>query len=155
MPTITALVHTENDARRLGRCLETLYACDEILIVDHNSSDNTIRLARQYGARIVSGADPHALPVRTQWVLSLAPRESITEGLAASLYECKSGSVQMKGNETFSFLLREENEAGWIEGTTAQTRLVPAGWNHWHQRLPINHEASHLLQGEILRFAFP
>jgi len=61
MPHITALLHTANDALRLGRALETLRACDEIMIVDHESSDATVRIAREYGAQILprkSGADP-------------------------------------------------------------------------------------------------
>jgi len=155
MPSITALVHTRNDARRLGRCLETLYACDEILIVDHDSSDATIRIAGEYGARIVAGSDPHALQVRTEWLLCLDSRESITEGLAASLYECKSGSVPMQASDTFSFFLREETATGWTAHAVAETRLVPAGWEHWHNHLPVNQKNSRILQGEILRFAFP
>ena len=37
MPPFTALLHTHNDALRLGRALETLFAGSEILIVDHHS----------------------------------------------------------------------------------------------------------------------
>ena len=55
MTSITALLHTKNDALRLGRALETLYACDDILIVDHGSRDATVRVAREYGARVVDG----------------------------------------------------------------------------------------------------
>ena len=47
MPSITALLHTENDALRLGRALETLYTCDDILIVDYGSRDATVRVARE------------------------------------------------------------------------------------------------------------
>lgn len=155
MPTITALVHTENDARRLGRCLETLYACDEVVIVDHDSRDETVLVARQYGARILSSSALAPLPIGGGWVLCLDPCESVTEGLAASLYECKSGSFAMSASQTFSFSVREETEAGWIEPSRAQIRLVPASWKHWQGRLPVSHESSHLLPGEILRFAFP
>jgi glycosyltransferase involved in cell wall biosynthesis len=61
MASITALLHTHNDALRLGRALETLYACDEILLVDHGSRDDTVRIARQYGAKVVE-ARPGASP---------------------------------------------------------------------------------------------
>jgi glycosyltransferase involved in cell wall biosynthesis len=54
MPPITALLHTTNDALRLGRALETLLPCAEIIIVDHHSADATRRIARDYGARIVT-----------------------------------------------------------------------------------------------------
>ncbi len=52
MPPITAFLHTHNDARHLGRALESLRPCDEILIIDHGSTDSTLRVAREYGAAI-------------------------------------------------------------------------------------------------------
>ena len=57
MTSITALLHTENDALRVGRVLETLYPCDQILVVDHGSRDASVRIAREYGARVVDAAD--------------------------------------------------------------------------------------------------
>src|SRR5579863_8953024 len=93
MPALTALLHTENDALRLGRCLETLYPCDRILIVDHGSRDSTLRIARQYGADIVAAKSGTPAPQYAQaaggWILALDPRESLTESLAASLFELK------------------------------------------------------------------
>src|SRR5579864_4351341 len=111
MPPITALLHTANDALRLGRALETLRPCDEILVVDHGSHDATLRIAREYGARILplgAGATPaHCLQsARHEWILCLEPRESLTEGLEATLYEWKSG-LQVSG-QAFSVFLREE-----------------------------------------------
>jgi|SRR5271166_6452270 len=155
MPTITALVHTQNDGLRLGRCLEMLYACDDVVIIDHGSQDDTLRIARQYGALIVSAAASDRLPVRASWILCLDPCESVSEGLATSLYECKSGSTPMHADTTFSVLLREETADGWLDHPRAQTRLVPANWNRWQGRLPVQSESSQLLQGELLRFAFP
>jgi len=97
MPPITALVHTKNDALRLGRCLETLYPCDDILIVDHGSHDGTVHVAGEYGARVitaVTGASTdNYLRSPLGWILCLDPRESLTENLAASLFEWKSESV--------------------------------------------------------------
>jgi glycosyltransferase involved in cell wall biosynthesis len=61
MPGITALIHTHNDGLRLGRCLETLYPCDDILVVDHGSDDWTLRVAHEYGAQIIAGETGHAI----------------------------------------------------------------------------------------------
>ena len=57
MPPITGL-QTHNDARHLGRALESLRPCDEILILDRGSTDHTLRVAREYGATI-SNSDPN------------------------------------------------------------------------------------------------
>jgi glycosyltransferase involved in cell wall biosynthesis len=158
MAGITALLHTQNDGLRVGRCLETLYPCDEILIIDYGSDDGTVRVAQEYGARVVrskAGAplEQYLRLARTGWILSLDPRESLTEGLAASLFEWKSEAVV--GEFTFSMFLREETVQGWIENPAPQTRLVPIGWERWEGRLPANEASALVLEGELLRFVLP
>ncbi|HKU28395.1 MAG TPA: glycosyltransferase [Candidatus Sulfotelmatobacter sp.] len=158
MPGITALVHTHNDALRIGRCLETLYPCDEILIVDHGSSDGTVRVAQEYGARIArAGIEPGHLQARDlagcDWLLCLDARESLTESLAASLYEWKTESPA--ANSAFSIFVREETAEGWIENPRPQTRLVRSIWDEWQGRLPANEGSACTLEGDLLRFVLP
>ena len=172
MASITALLHTENDALRLGRALETLYACDDILVVDHGSRDATVRIARDYGARVVaasqgaSAEDYLRAPAHSgrsrpsrgaEWILCLDPRESLTEKLAASLFEWKSESFHIHADEApaFSVFLREETAQGWMQVPTAQTRLVPQSWNEWNGRFPVHDASALALEGELLRFVFP
>ncbi len=162
MHSITALLHTENDALRLGRALETLYACDDILVIDHGSRDATVELARQYGARIVSaqpGAAPpdYLRPTSAAWILCLDPRESLTEKLAASLFEWKSESSPAEASQApaFSVFLREETAEGWLDMPAPETRLVPLGWKSWKGHFPAPEPAALTLEGELLRFAFP
>jgi glycosyltransferase involved in cell wall biosynthesis len=158
MPLITALLHTRNDARRLGRCLETLHPCDDILVVDHHSGDATARIAREYGAHVIDHA-PGASPVLnlggvdSAWLLCLDPRESLTESLATSLYEWKS--LVAPAAPAFAVFLRQETPEGWIEIPKPQTRLVPPNWNRWNQTLPAHDVSSLALEGHLLRFAFP
>jgi glycosyltransferase involved in cell wall biosynthesis len=160
MLTLAALLHTRNDALRLGRCLETVYPCDEIVVVDHGSSDETLHVAREFGAKIV-GVDaaakarnvfPPKSSILTQWLLCLDPRESLSEALAASLFEWKTASPDASA---FALHLREENAHGWIDNPVSQTRLVPAGWDRWNGRFPVNQPSSATLEGKLLRFAFP
>src|SRR5258707_15702492 len=89
MPQITGLLHTANDALRLGRALATLLPCSEILIVDHHSSDATLRIARQYGARIVSAdcdtASADYLDLaRHDWIFCMEAGGSLTRGPSAN-----------------------------------------------------------------------
>jgi cellulose synthase/poly-beta-1,6-N-acetylglucosamine synthase-like glycosyltransferase len=159
MAHITAMLHTHNDALRLGRCLETLYACDEVVIVDHGSRDQTLRIAREYAAKVVtahsdSSPSEHVASSAANWIFCLDPRESLTEALAASLFEWKSDSLAPPP-AAISFFLREETAAGWIAHPAPQTRLVPATWSRWNGRLPASDPAAPTLQGEILRFTLP
>jgi glycosyltransferase involved in cell wall biosynthesis len=164
MLDLTAVLHTHNDALRLGRCLETLYPCDHILIIDHNSQDATVHIARQYGAQVIhpnfgTDADRYAQPATPGWVLALDPRESLTESLAASLFELKEEWKQARSTplsiSSYSVFLREETAEGWMEIPAPQTRLVPHAWNRWSATLPVNDPSAVPLKGELLHFAFP
>ena len=159
MPSITALLHTENDALRLGRCLETLHPCDKIVVVDHGSRDLTVRIAREYGAIVLPAGrerspDAYFQHMGPAWIFCLDPRESFTEGLAASLFEWKLLPASPTPS-AFSVQLREETHQGWVGIPTAQTRLVPPDWNRWMGRLPRNEPSAASLEGELLRFTLP
>lgn len=162
MVSITALLHTQNDALRLGRALETLYACDDILVVDHGSHDHTVRVAREYGARILEARPEISFGYYLQftrggWTLCLDPCESLTEKLAASLFEWKSESLNPNSPAApaFSVFLRKETAHGWVEDPVAQTRLVPQTWCFWSGKFPVHDTAAHPLEGPLLRFVFP
>lgn len=161
MTSITALLHTENDALRLGRALETLFLCDEIVIVDHHSVDATCRIARQLGARIVpaeNNASPnHYLHLASHdWVLCLQPWESISDGLQTTLYEWKSPpNTEAAGAAPFSFFVREEIAEGWLDHPAPETRLIPRNWTRWQGRIPAAEPSAIALEGELLRFSLP
>lgn len=166
MPPITALVHTHNDALRLGRTLEALLPCSEIFIVDHHSTDATRRIAMSYGARIVpvkdvpaeSDADSsHYLALaRHEWILCLQPGESITEGLQASLFEWSAFTLAaLDGVAAFSLFAREQAGEHWLELPSPATRLIPRRWTRWHGLLPSDEPSAIALEGELLRFDFP
>ncbi len=159
MPSITALLHTENDALRLGRCLETLHPCDQIIVVDHGSRDLTVRIAREYGALVLPAEserspDSYLQHIGAAWVFCLDPRESFTEGLSASVFEWKLLPVSPTPS-AFSVQMREETDRGWVGIPPPQTRLVPPRWNRWMGRFPINEPAATSLEGELLRFTLP
>ncbi|MGA8432968.1 MAG: hypothetical protein WB729_24310 [Candidatus Sulfotelmatobacter sp.] len=161
MPSITTLLHTFNHGLMLGRALETLYPCDEILIVDHGSYDDTVRVAHEYGARVIS-LPPDALPsswlqaASSDWILCLEPRESLTEALAASLYEWKLDEAgEGTRARACSLSLREETATGWRNLPNRETRLVEKNWSQWRGWLPAYDPSAKMLDGPVLRFMRP
>jgi hypothetical protein len=160
MPPITAILHTCNDGLRLGRALETLRPCDEILVLDHGSSDHTLRVAREYAAIVHAlGPDQSArdviLTARHSWLLVLLPSESITEGLEAELFEWKLRSEDdVASIPACSVFLREETGEGWSE-TRPTTRLIPRNWDDWEGNVPRHDPRGPLLPGDLLRFRQP
>lgn len=164
MRAITALLETHNDALRLGRCLETLYPCDGILIFDSGSTDGTVQIARDYGATVLISerngikldgkilGKPAPRAAAEGWILSLNPRESLSEALAASLYEWKSQHAEA---QAFSVFVREETPTGWVLHGTSETRLTRPDLRFVNPKFPHPDVPSVDLDGELLQFAFP
>ena len=53
---ISAVIITKDAARSLAACLKSVAFCDEVLVVDSGSTDDTLAIARDTGARIVECA---------------------------------------------------------------------------------------------------
>jgi glycosyltransferase involved in cell wall biosynthesis len=166
MPPITALLHTKNDSLRLARALETLFPCAEILVIDHASGDGTRRIARAYGARIVT-ADAEAPAhqyfdgASNDWIFCVRPDESLSEGLQASLFEWAAQSHAGIGESAFSVMVRRQVGERWLEASTLQTRLISrrsspcAALLGEKEYLPTHEPSAVVLEGELLQFDFP
>lgn len=95
MPTLSAILITKNESLNLEDCLASLQGLvDEIVIVDTNSQDSTIDIAKRYGAIISQPADwpgfgpqkNRALDLATkEWVLSIDADERLTPALIAEI----------------------------------------------------------------------
>jgi len=93
VPRLSAVIITRDEARNIVPCLESLSFCDERIVVDDGSVDDTVRLAEAAGARVVFhpfegfGAQKgFALSQATgEWVLSLDADERITPVLAVEI----------------------------------------------------------------------
>lgn len=152
VPRLTALLHTRNDARRIGRALDSLRCCDELLVLDHGSEDATLRLAREHGARVepaASEGDSGAAHAENDWLLCLLPAEALSESLEATLLEWK----QEDPGEAAAYLLalRQETANGW-QHCTPEVRLVNRRKLSWSGTLPPQRADALSLCGDLLRF---
>ena len=94
MPKISALLHTHNDGLRLGRALQSLRPCDEVLVVDDWLRRRHAKVARDHGATVrsaIPGVTPGAyvMDASHDWILCLRPNESLSDDLEAALFEWK------------------------------------------------------------------
>src|SRR6516165_4872508 len=93
LPRLSAIVITKNEAANIGDCLESLGFCDERIVVDCGSSDDTATIAQGKGARVVfrawDGFGPQknfALSLaQGDWVLSLDADECVPPDLGAAI----------------------------------------------------------------------
>jgi glycosyltransferase involved in cell wall biosynthesis len=152
MLQLTALIHTQNDELRLGRALESLRPCDELLIFDHGSQDGTAAVARAYGAGVVAATDGDLSRARHDWILCLLPTEALSEGLEASLFEWKLAEHDARC--AFRVAVREQAGDDWLSHPPT-TRLLNRQARHWKGPLPPDDPQAQLLAGDLLRFRKP
>jgi glycosyltransferase involved in cell wall biosynthesis len=123
MPQLSAIVITRDEAANIGACLDGLAFCDERIVIDSGSTDATVEIARQKGARVEfhpwRGYGPqknHALSLATgEWVLSIDADERVTPALAAAIKGVLSeGGVDgWEFPRLSSFCGRQMRHSGW------------------------------------------
>lgn len=97
MASITAVVHTKNSANTLKGCLHSLQFCDQVLVVDMASTDETKKIAKSFSnvtwheyedVGYVEPARNFALQqVKTPWTLIIDADEEVPEQLQKKLVE--------------------------------------------------------------------
>lgn len=75
--TITALVALKNEEKNIGRCLESIKWVDEIIIVDNDSTDNTVKIAKKYTNKIFSYKKKALIPKIQQFGIEKATKDWI------------------------------------------------------------------------------
>jgi glycosyltransferase involved in cell wall biosynthesis len=109
---ISGLVITFNEEKMIGKCIDALFkVCDEVIIVDSLSSDNTVQIAESKGAKVISqqflGDGPqrtYGLPYcKNDWILNL----DADEFLDADAEEFILQQKYLQGNyDAFSFRVK-------------------------------------------------
>ncbi|MBU0578850.1 glycosyltransferase family 2 protein [Patescibacteria group bacterium] len=92
-PSITAIILAKNEAEMIVNCINTLWWCNEILVIDCASSDETAKLAETAGARVVSFShrsmaktrNESLKRVKTNWVFYVDADERVTPTLAKEI----------------------------------------------------------------------
>jgi len=157
MPKITALLHTHNDALRLGRALDSLRPCDEVLVVDDQSEDDTEKIAREHGAVFKTAipgvtAGAYAVDATNDWILCLRPNESLSDDLEAALFEWK----EQEPPETvacYSVPVRGDSNNG--EAKPIEVRLINRKKINWVGEMPPDGLTCSTLSGDVLCFKQP
>jgi glycosyltransferase involved in cell wall biosynthesis len=94
MPTISVIIITHNEEANMGDCLHGLGFADEVLVLDHASTDKTVEIARALGATVHVAQDwPGFGPQKNRvlalatgdWVLSVDADERVTPALCEEI----------------------------------------------------------------------
>ena len=120
MATISAVLLAKNEAAVLARCLRSLAWVDEIVLVDDESSDDTVAIAEEYGAQVFHRKldrydvqrNSAAQQSTCDWVLSIDPDEEVTSELAA---EIRAVIEQPNALDVYGIPFRHRIFGRWIE----------------------------------------
>jgi glycosyltransferase involved in cell wall biosynthesis len=134
---VSILVMTLNEERDLETCLDRLTWSDDIVILDSESSDRTVEVARRFGCRVVrkkliTWAEHQNWAVKSitfhyPWVLNIDADEIVTKELAANVAAAVANPGEHVG---FRVLRRDHLKGRWlkhVQATTYYLRLFMPG----------------------------
>ena len=142
MPSqVTGLVLTYNGQQYLKKCLESLSFCDQILVVDSESTDQTRAIARQCGARVI--VNPWPGPARqlefafkhinTPWVVSLDQDEILSPRLQQEITSALQNPSDYTGfycPRTSFYFDRFIRHSGWYPDFLLRVFLLEKTYIH-------------------------
>jgi (heptosyl)LPS beta-1,4-glucosyltransferase len=150
---LTVIVITKNEENNIRCCLETVRWADEIIIVDANSSDRTVEIAKEYTSKVFirpwdgyGAAKNFGLAqCSNEWVFWLDADERVTpelrreieNSIASANAEIAAISMPRKAN----FLGHWIRHCGWYPGRVTRVFRRSEGKftaANVHERLEIN-----------------
>src|SRR2546422_6343551 len=146
MQSIAAVVITKNEERNITACLESLKWVGEIIVVDAESSDRTVELAKAYTSKVFVRRWPGYGPQKSfamhqataGWILIVDADERVTGELREEILK-----VLQKDNPAIAYRIPRKNfyYGCWIRGAgqypDRQLRLMRRGQGRYND-LPIH-----------------
>jgi glycosyltransferase involved in cell wall biosynthesis len=159
MPRLSAIIIAKDEAANIAACLDALAFCNERIVVDGGSTDDTVAIARERGVHVEHrdwqgfGAQKNfALSLATgDWVLSIDADERVSPALAAEIEAAVAAPVadayQMP--RLSMFCGREMRHSAWYPDYVL--RLFKRGAARFtddlvHERLAVDGRVARLTQ---------
>jgi glycosyltransferase involved in cell wall biosynthesis len=133
--SISILILTLNEEINIGACLESVSWCDDVVVLDSVSTDQTVALAARHGARVVARPfDDYAaqrnfglsqIAYRHDWILMLDADERVPADLVGEMRQ----AVDKAAEDVALFQLRRRD---WLLGRWIRHS---SGYPTWFGRL--------------------
>jgi glycosyltransferase involved in cell wall biosynthesis len=129
MDGISVIILTLNEERNIDRCLRSVSWADEVIVVDSFSTDRTMKICAQHGARTIRHEYDSDLrqrergfaDARNRWLLVVDADEEIPANLADEIRALVAGSSHAEGYfipRKMMFMGRWILHGGWYPGHT-------------------------------------
>ena len=164
---LSVVILTKNEANRLRDCIQSVPWAQEVLVVDDESTDETVQLAQSLGARVLrrkmdlEGRHRNWAYAQAahEWILSLDADERVTPELAQ---EIQALFHQKNGYQTYAIPRRNYVGGQWIRHggwyPSAQLKLFKRSVFRWeettvHPRAFADVPCG-MLKGDLLHFSY-
>ena len=143
-PLISILLPTFNSAATVRETLESVKWADEILVVDSFSTDTTLEICQEYGARIIQHEYMNsakqknwAVPqCRHEWVLQIDTDETLEPGAREEIEAALASAAE--GVQAFHLPRKNHVLGRWLRRAgiypDCQTRLFRRDQGRWIER---------------------
>ena len=165
---LSVVVITKNEGSRLADCLQSVDWADEIIVVDDESTDDTVEVAGRFGAKVY----PRKMDIegrhrnyayslaKNDWILSLDEDERVTPELRAEI-----GQTLKKAPSCNGYAIPRRNFMGgtWVRYggmyPSAQLRLFRKGLFRYDEEAEVHPQAymqdpRGLLKSDILHYTY-
>ena len=138
MRKFTTLIHLKDNSEPIVDTLNSLKISDEILVIDHVAKEETTKLLRTHGARVVEAINgvhdgAYVTNANNDWVLCLRPTESINEELCAALQRWKQAE-EKNDNQIAGYTVTVASPN--TNGNQQELRFVNRTRLNWTEELP-------------------
>lgn len=163
---ISAIIITKNEEKNIHQCITSVSWCDEIIIIDDNSSDSTVKIAKKLGALIYNRTlDNYANQknfgidkASNDWVLVVDADERISEKLQREIKSLNPTTGIVAYSMPFkNYLGRKWLQHGGLY-PDRHTRLFDRRFarylpTHVHEQLDINGQTKKL-RGDYIHYTY-
>jgi glycosyltransferase involved in cell wall biosynthesis len=123
-PSIAAIIIAKNEAEMIAGCLQTLLWCDEVIVINNNSSDETVAIAHKLGAKVYTLSGTFAElrnsgleHAKADWVLYVDADERLTPELATEIQNVvtSNGYVAYAVSRKNILYGQHQSHGGWSD----------------------------------------
>lgn len=162
---ISATIIALNEERNIARAIQSAGFCDETVVVDSGSSDQTVPIAESLGATVLTNEWPGfaaqknfaAKSASHDWILSLDADEAVSEGLASEIVNLREEPTEFAGFDfprLARYCGRWIRHSGWYPDR--KVRLYHRDSGRWsgpyvHESVQLEGPVGHL-EGDLLHY---
>jgi glycosyltransferase involved in cell wall biosynthesis len=169
MTQISAVIITKNEAKNIERCILSLQnVADEILVLDNGSTDKTIEIAKNLGARVEvtkwqgysKTKNYGSLLASNNYILSIDADEALSDELKNHIISIKTSlriDHAYKFNRLTNYCGKWIKHCGWYPDTKMRLWSKEAGkWQgEIHEEVKLEPFVKHFhLKGDLLHYSY-